>query len=381
MDGTSAAVLLLVKGTLALLGCGSNDDATPAYDWQLPPGLPAPLVPEDNPMSAAKVELGRRLFYDRRLSGNATQSCGSCHQPSLAFGDGKATPVGSTGDVVSRNSPSIVNAAYFTSLTWMNPKLTSLEAQVLVPLFADAPKELAAAAHLPKLLERLRTDAVYAPLFTAAFADEATRYSTTSVTRALACFVRSLISANTPYDRYTYGGDDDAISESAKRGLALFNSDKAECYHCHGGPNFSVSFRSADTADAPAAFFNTGLYNVGGRGSYPAPNVGIQELTGRSQDNGKFRPPSLRNVALTAPYMHDGSVATLEEVVELYNQGGRNVTEGPNAGDGRLHPHKDPLVHPLRLSEQDKADLVAFLRSLTDEPLSTNPRFADPWRE
>ena len=147
---------------------------------------------------------------------------------------------------------------------------------------------------------------------------------------------------------------------------------------CQRGLTFTTSFRTADSEPGPADFQNTGLYNIGGSGAYPSGNGGLYEFTGNAADMGKFRVPTLRNVELTAPYMHDGSVATLEEVVELYAAGGRVIDDGPSAGDGRTHPNKSPLVRETDLGPEDVADLVAFLRSLTDETFVRDPRFGPP---
>jgi cytochrome c peroxidase len=152
-----------------------------------------------------------------------------------------------------------------------------------------------------------------------------------------------------------------------------------ECHHCHTGFNFSDSTRHINTGFVSTPFHNTGLYNLDGQGSYPRGNTGVFELTGKENDMGRFRAPSLRNVALTAPYMHDGSVATLQEVINLYAAGGRNITEGEFAGDGRRNPHKSGFVSGFNISDQSKADLVAFLESLTDERFIQNPRFSDPF--
>ena len=168
------------------------------------------------------------------------------------------------------------------------------------------------------------------------------------------------------------------MSEAAQRGMELFFSERTECYHCHGGFLFTNAVRTAARPEPVPAFFNTGLYDVDGTGSYPTGNQGLYEFTGDPSDRGRFRVPSLRNVAVTAPYMHDGSIATLAEVVATYSAGGRNVTEGEHAGDGRHNANKDALVFPLELDEGEQADLVAFLEALTDEALMGAPRSAAP---
>jgi cytochrome c peroxidase len=256
--------------------------------------------------------------------------------------------------------------------------LDTLEKQALVPLFGEVPVELGVNGHLDEVLQRLREDARYPALFQEAFPEDEEPVSKDNVVKALASFQRTLISGNSPYDRYLQG-DLDALSGAAKRGMDLFFSERAECYHCHSGPHLTNSFRSKDTKQLQRDFQNTGLYNVDGQGGYPGDNTGLFEFTRDPRDMGRFRVPALRNVALTAPYMHDGSVATLEEVLEFYMAGGRDVTIGPFVGDGRASPLKNPLVRPFELSTQERADLIAFLESLTDMDFVNDPRFSDPF--
>jgi cytochrome c peroxidase len=162
--------------------------------------------------------------------------------------------------------------------------------------------------------------------------------------------------------------------------MNLFFGEKAECFHCHGSPNFNDQFVHATTRVLETPFHNTGLYNIGGTGAFPEPNRGVFELTGLPKDMGMFRAQSLRNIAVTAPYMHDGSIATLEDVLDFYAAGGRNITSGPHAGDGRKNPLKSDLITLINLDAQEKADLVAFLKTLTDHDFLTNPKFADPFK-
>ncbi len=349
---------------------------TRGWHWQLPPGFPEPRVPADNPMSAAKVELGRHLFYDTALSQNRTQACATCHQQSHAFTDGRPHAVGSTGEAHSRNSMSLTNVAYAARLTWASNLVDRLEDQALLPMFGDAPIELG----LPDeqtLVDRLKADPRYAPLFAAAFADAAAPISLRNVTRAIAAFERTLISGNSAYDRYSRG-DTAALSEAAKRGMTLFFSERLECFHCHGGFNFADSVDHAKLPEPERAFHNTGLYNVDGKGAYPASDRGLYKVTANPADMGRFKAPSLRNVAVTAPYMHDGSIATLAEVIDHYAAGGRTIDSGPNAGIGGDSPLKDRFLVGFILTPAERADLIAFLESLTDEGFLTDPRFADP---
>lgn len=366
--------------SLLLAACGGGDeDPASAYEWNLPAGFPTPWTPADNPMSEEKVVLGRHLFYDKRLSGNETYACATCHDQSKAFSDGIVTPVGSTGMHVARNSMSLANLGYLATYTWANPLKTTLEDQALTPLIGDLPVELGIAAMVPEVMDRLRGEPRYEEMFSAAFPGKDDPFTLVDVTRALACFERALLSGASPYDQYVYGGDASAMSESALRGLALFNSEKTECYHCHNATNFTLSWRTADVTEAAIDFRNTGLYNIGGEGDYPGDNQGLYEFTKDPADRGKFRVAPLRNVARTAPYMHDGSIATLPEVIAFYAAGGRNVTEGPHAGDGRENPNKSPEIRGFELTAQETDDLLAFLESLTDEAFLTSEEYSNPW--
>lgn len=373
MRGLFVAVALLVACD------GPEADPGPEpWVWSLPMGFPEPEVPADNPMSAAKVLLGRHLFYDKRLSHNQTMACASCHEQARAFSDGKVTGEGSTGDPLPRNAMGLGNVAYLSIYTWANPKLADLEAQALVPLFADFPLELGAQQATAQILARFAGDPDYQRMFAEAFPDDDDPFTIHRVVQAISSFERTLISGDAPYDRFVFGLDDAAMSPAAQRGMELFFSERAECYHCHAGPNFSTSFRSATSEAGPPDFQNNGLYNLDATGAYPRGNGGLYEFTGDPRDQGKFRVPSLRNIAVTAPYMHDGSLATLAEVVDHYAAGGTVTADGPLAGDGRENPNKSPLVRPFELSPEERADLVAFLESLTDERFLRDARFGPP---
>ena len=355
-----------------LVASGSDD-----FQWDLPSWLPKPVVPDDNPMSAAKVELGRRLFYEPRLSATSDFSCATCHIQSLAFTDGKKTSPGATGNFHRLNSMSLTNVAYNSVQTWANPLMQHLEQQMLVPLFGEDPVELGMAGKEAELLDSLKNDPEYLAQFEATFSEDDS-VSVRNVTRAIAAFERTLVSFNSPYDQYRYGGDRTAISESAKRGEALFTSERMECFHCHGGLNFSDSARHERSGFIEIAFHNTGLYNIDGNGAYPSGNTGVAEVTLDPSDMGHFRAPTLRNIELTAPYMHDGSIATLSEVIDHYAAGGRTILEGPNAGVGSENPLKSSFVAGFSITEAEKQDLIAFLESLTDETFVTNPALSDP---
>ncbi|HKO92483.1 MAG TPA: di-heme enzyme [Polyangiaceae bacterium] len=348
------------------------------FAWSLPPGFPPPLVPDDNPMSVAKVELGRHLFYDVRLSDNESMSCATCHRQELAFTDGRAVSVGSTGEAHTRGSMSLANVAYATTLTWGHPYLAPLERQAAVPMFGRAPTELGLTSEAA-LEERLRSIAAYEPLFLEAFPDDPAPIRVGNLIQALACFQRTLISGRSAYDRWVYDGDESALSESARRGFELFNSERLECFHCHLGFAMTDHISYRGQRNPGVLFHNTGLYNLDGSGAFPEPNTGVYDVTRDPADMGKFKAPTLRNIAVTAPYMHDGSIGTLSEVLDHYAAGGRTIDAGPYAGVGSESPLVSELVRGFTLSEQERADVIAFLASLTDPEFLENPQLSDPW--
>ncbi|MGC3526386.1 MbnH family di-heme enzyme [Pseudomonas aeruginosa] len=370
--------LFMLVGLLAVqVAVVAMADAT-IWSWNLPPHIPEPRIPVDNPMSHAKIELGRHLFYDKRLSGNGSISCASCHLQSRAFTDRRSLSVGSTGERTHRNALGLANSAWHATYNWAGPALVSLEQQMEIPLFGDDPIEMGINdANRQEILDRLRGDVVYPSLFKQSFPELTEPVVMASVIKAIAAFQRSIVSVNSRYDRYLQGIA--TLSASEERGMVLFFGEKAECHHCHGSFNFNdqVVHRKSRLVDTP--FHNNGLYHINGKGDYPYPNRGVFESTAKPEDMGAFRAPSLRNVEVTGPYMHDGSVATLREVIEQYSQGGRITASGPNQGDGRLNPYKSGLISKIDFTEQEKQDLLNFLKTLTDETLLTDPKFEDPW--
>lgn len=322
-------VLIVVFGTAALVGGVLAVSQRP----------PVP-IPADNPQTPAKIELGRKLFYDQRLSADNTVACASCHKPEFAFSDGgNAVSTGIGGQKGTRNAPTLTNVGYRQGLFWEG-RSPRLEMQAVGPLTAHdemgmQPDELA---------KKLDAIPEYARAFREVFG-EAPTLKTTAY--ALAAFQRTLLSYNSPFDRYQ-AGDDKAMSEAALRGMELFFGEKGDCFHCHVGSEF--------TDDEPR---NTGLYTV-------YEDIGLARSTGKDEDVGKFKTPTLRNVALTAPYMHDGSIKTLRDAVMHYNRGGE-----PNL-------NADALIRPLGLTDEEVDDLVAFLKSLTDQSFTTNPAYLPP---
>ena len=347
------------------------------FEWNIPQNMPRPDAPVDNPMSKEKVELGRLLFYDTRLSANATTACATCHIQALAFTDGKPRSIGATGEVHPRSSMSLVNVAYVSRLTWANPLLEHLEDQALTPMFGDDPIEMGLGGHEDELVRLLRSDADYADAIPEVFPNDADPYSVLNVVRAIAAFTRSIVSFDAPYDRYL-AGDASAMDAAAERGMELFFSERLECFHCHGGFNFTDSTTHENTRIERVGFHNTGLYNIDLNGAYPADNTGLFDMTGHRRDMGRFRAPTLRNIAVTAPYMHDGSIASLDEVLAHYQRGGRLIAEGPFAGDGRKSPFKSAFVKGFELTDDERADLLAFLHALTDESVLHDPALSDP---
>ncbi|MEE9278845.1 MAG: MbnH family di-heme enzyme [Myxococcota bacterium] len=370
------AALLAIVAVVACAPAAPPPEPPPpaAFDWSLPPGFPEPAVPPTNAMSPAKVELGRHLFYDVRLSANRSTACASCHRQELAFTDGRARAIGSTGARHPRSAMSLANVAYNATLTWADPRLLTLEDQIRVPLFNESPVELGVAGNEAKVLARLREVPRYRELFRAAFPDAAEPIVIDGVIRALAAFARTLISGDSAYDRLVYRDERTGLSASALRGMRLFFSERTGCASCHAGFNFSGPVRYRGLREVEPVFHNTGLYNLQGRGLYPAQSPGLVAFTGRVEDTGRFRAPTLRNVELTAPYMHDGSVPTLGEVIDHYAAGGR----GAGGPGGARSPYTSSLVAGFRLTAAEREDLVRFLASLTDRSFVSNPRFASP---
>ncbi len=355
---------------LALCCCDTDREPVASRDdGGGPPGhgpaelaaLEAPSAPEDNPTTPEKAELGRHLFYDTRLSAGQNEACATCHRQELAFTDGLVHSAGTTGQLTTRNSMSIVNSGFAATLTFANFVLTELEKQALVPLFGENPVELGLSGKDAVLMQRLRSEPRYVALFAGAFPERKDPFSVNSVIDALASFERTVSSARSPYDRFS-AGDQSALDDSAQRGLELFSSERLGCTHCHGGLFFSAAMALPSAGGPQAHFENNGLH-----ATYPAGNRGLYELTGDSGDIGKFKAPSLRNIAVTAPYMHDGSLASLEHVIDHYARGGESG------------PTKSPLITGFVLFDEEREDLLAFLSSLTDAEALRDPRFANPW--
>jgi len=360
--------LLNILIILILLGCGSNEKVD--YKWLIPKDYPKPQVPQDNPMSEAKIKLGRYLFYDKNLSANQTQSCASCHKQEKAFSESLAVSVGSTGQSHRRNALALVNVAYNKTLTWAHPSLDSIERQILLPMFGETPVEMGITGHENEILSRFNTEQ-YQVMFDEAFDNKNINFD--KINKALSSFVRRLTSFNSPFDRYAYAMEDSALSASQIRGMDLFFSEKLECHHCHGGFNFTQSTTHEKQLLDRRPFHNTGLYNIDGKGSYPINDIGLNEITLEQRDMGAFRAPTLRNIALTAPYMHDGSILTLDEVIEHYAAGGKTSNQLTK------NIYISPFVKGFELNNKEKSDLIAFLNALTDESFISDPKLSNPF--
>jgi cytochrome c peroxidase len=310
-----------------------------SWSMTLPLGLQAgaAYVPDDNPITAEKIALGRLLYFDPRFSKDNTVSCASCHNPYHGFADPHRTSFGVGQKLGARNSPTVINRLFSAEQFW-DGRAPDLERQAHGPLVN--PVEMAMGSH-DEVIERVRAIKGYAPLFQKAFGDETIDLD--RVGKAIASYERTVVSGNSPFDRYQ-AGDQDALSPAAVRGMALFNG-KANCKVCHAGFNFS----------------DESYHNIGVGMDKPAPDGGRFDQTKNGDDRGKFKTPTLRNVTQTAPYMHDGSEETLLRVVDLYDRG------------GIANPNLSQEIKPLKLTVREKQDLVAFLEALTGDVQGLTP--------
>lgn len=335
----------LIMCRLALAACCFLLLAGPArasdFDWGLPDWMPPPPVPVANPMSAAKVELGRRLFFDSRLSAPNYLTCAHCHKPELGFADSRPFSFGMSGEMHPRNTPGLANVGYLSPLGWVDPDVLDLESQVLVPLFNTRPVEMMAKGMEDDIVRRLEADRVTREHFEAAFPETGGRIDMLAIQRALAAFQRSLVSFGSPFDRW-YGGEPEAIDAEARRGWDLFNDPEIACARCHTPPLFTDALLPGVPRDAPAgdvsrpAFGHSRTHDAAGR---------------------PLRTPSLRNVEATPPYMHDARHATLGDVLAAYR-----------LGSGAA------------LDAAERAALLALLESLTDRQFLENETQASPYR-
>jgi cytochrome c peroxidase len=334
-------------------------------------GLPPVPIPADNPQTPDKIALGKRLFEDKRFSGDGTVACANCHDPAKVFGDGLPVAVGIHNQKGTRQAPTVVNAAYFEHLFW-DGRRPSLEEQAKDPFLN--PVEHGLTSH-DQVVAVVRGDPSYVQAFEKVFGVEPGAITIDHVVKAIAAFERTVVSGDSPFDRYLYGGDPTAMSAAAIRGLEIYRT-KARCQDCHKIDQTSAIFIDNDFHNLGVGFkrIQDKFMPLAGKlrkERKPMEEIDIAILsdpelselgrfvvTLRPSDIGRFKTPTLRNVAVTAPYMHDGSQKTLEEVVDFYNQGGEK------------NPVLDSGIRPLNLTDEEKADLVEFLKALT------SPKFA-----
>jgi len=317
-----------------------------------------------------KIELGRYLFYDTRLSYNQTKSCSSCHDPKFAFSDGYRQSSGADGYTVRRNAPSLLNVKYKTFFTWGDSSIKKLSQQLLFPMFNQHPNELGWTNNETEIIARFENQPIYITLFSKAFPKEDKPFAINNFITAITNFEEQLVSYNSPYDLYLRGNKN-ILNEQAIAGMKLFYSAQLGCNNCH----------QLQESKIKSAYFNTGLYNLDENGSYPSKDQGLFELTKNSNDKGKFRIPSLRNILLTAPYTHDGTVETIGQMISIYQRGGRLISNGENAGDGKLNINKSNLIKGFTLTSREKENLLAFLSSLTDTSYLRNNNLINPFNE
>ncbi|MFZ4621315.1 MAG: cytochrome-c peroxidase [Bacteroidota bacterium] len=341
---TSTSLLFCL---IMFIGCKSDTGPTASSkpaSFLPPKDFPAMEFPNDNPYSAEKAELGRYLFFDKRFSRDTSVACGTCHRPEFAFADsGNVFSKGFHGLPGVRNSPSLTNTGYNTSYFWDGTVLT-LEKQAIAPIINPVEMNM----DTDTLIIRLKNESQYRSLFTSAWGTP--EITLERITRSLATFQRTLVSGSSPFDDWNRGNND-AISASAKRGYELFFGEKGDCFHCHASYNFTDN-----------------MFHNNGTELFPA-DEGRYRLTNNAADKGKFRTPTLRNIAKTSPYMHDGKFTTLVQVLAHYNMGGKNSET------------KDILMRPLGLTEQDQTDIIEFLRSLSDHKFTNNASLQDPWKK
>lgn len=311
------------------------------YDLKIPKGFPTPIIPENNQLNNSRVELGRRLFFDKILSRDSSVSCASCHKPELAFTDGKKLGVGIRDQKVSRNSPTLTNVVY-NPYFLMDGGVPTLEQQIIVPVQEHKEFDF----HFALIAQRMQKDSAYVKSSKKAYNRKPDAFV---ITRAISAFERTLISGNSNYDKFEYQGNSKALSNSQKRGKDLFFSDKLKCSECHTGFNFT-----------DYSFQNNGLYL-----NYL--DSGRMRLTSLESDRDLFKVPTLRNIELTAPYMHDGNFTTLELVIKHYETGGKD------------NPQKSNKIKGFKLKESEREDLVHFLESLTDSTFITNTSLSNPY--
>jgi len=334
----------------------------------------------ENIFTKEKAVLGRHLFYDWRLSINNTKACASCHAQEFSFTDSYSRSIGALGDLHQRNAKPLINIIFEKYLTAADSTLHFPEQQMNNPMFNEHPVELGIKGNEEEILERFATDGYYQQKFKSIFSEEEKPVTIKNIQYCIASFVKTIIALNSPYDKYIVNNDKTALNEEQHRGRKLFFSNALTCNSCHGGINFSTpALKNKD--GITEYYFNTGLYNLNTKGSYPLLDQGLMAITKNPADMGKYKVPTLRNLAFTAPYFHDGSAATLEDVIAVYENGGRTILSGENKGNGRTNRNKHPLIKEFKLNSQERKDLISFLLSLSDSSVLINPAYANPFSD
>lgn len=339
----STKLLFLIGFSIYLTGCGHTEDKM-----------------------IAQQQLGHYLFFDTRLSINNTKSCSSCHNPAFAFSDGYRTSATALGENVLHNAPSLINGVYLKKYDWANLNATNFLEQIKRPLYGNHPVELGLDKHIATLQQQFAKDSLYKILFKKAFPQTDSLYTLQQIETAIVEYEKTLISTESNFDKQE-------LTPNEYNGLKLFTSNLLNCVVCHPPPYFTLA---TTTNNIDSMYANIGLYNINNKNEYPKQDEGLSVITKNKKDNGKFKIPSLHNVMLTAPYMHDGSVATINEVIDIYARGGRKF----NNEDGKLNTNKHQLIKGFAITPREKQDLIAFLNSLTDSSIFYKQTFQNPFR-
>ncbi len=331
-------------------------------------------VPEHS--ESAIEKLGHYLFFEKKLSYNNTKSCANCHSPQYAFTDAYRTSIAADGQMLLHNAPSLVNLSQRSYYDWSNPAVRSLAQQIKRPLYHDTPREMGFNENTIELQSFFHHNSLYLSLFSQAFPTEKEIFTAKQIETAIIAFIQTIESRNSRFDQY-YCGNHSALTKTEVAGFQLFSSNRLQCITCHPPPEFTVNNAAAKSQEV---YVNTGLCSELSD-SLRESDWGLFAYTHNTSDRGRFIIPSLRNICITAPYMHDGSVSSLEEVIDIYARGGRNINYGLFQGDGAKNRRKHPLIKGFSLSAEEKNNLLSFLASLTDTASFNTPRFSDPFRQ
>ena len=370
-----AALWFSISSSSGLIACRSELGDTGVIDR--PFWVPAhyPPLPQTIPeFTDAQLELGRWLFYDVRLSQNGTRSCGTCHEQIKAFTDGLAQGLGINNSILPLNTLSLANVAWRTELTWSS-QLETVESHMRIPLFNTNPVEMGMTDEL--IIERLTEYDPYNEMFDLAYPTDGSPISVENTIAAIAAFTTTIVDGQSEYDKWLQG--ESQFSPEAQEGHRLFYGDEMKCGACHGGLFFDQPDPEMTAQNGRHGYFNTGQYHINAQGDYPPQAQGLIEQTGKAEDMGRFRTPSLRNLSFTKPWLHDGTEFTVDSILQAYARGGRKLESGAFPGDGHDNPYKSELIEGFTLTEDRKMALMAFLNTLDDPNLLENPRLKSPF--